>query len=94
MSIDTFRQTEGVLEARISDDELVLLGPSSEEYVGLDGVGAAVWSRLHRTCRFDHLVRSLAEEYDASLETIAADVRALIDELVASGLVEREETDG
>lgn len=84
-----FRQVEGVLEARISEGELVLLGPAGHEYVGLDSIGAEVWSRLRRTCRFDELVRALADDYDASPETIAADVRPLIDELVSSGLLER-----
>lgn len=82
-------RAEAVMEAQLSERELVLLGPDSEEYFGLDAIAADVWRRLERPATFPDLVADLARDYDAPAETIAADLAPLIDELVAGGLLER-----
>ena len=78
-----------VLEAQLSERELVLLGPESEEYFGLDSVAADVWARLASPMSFDALVADLARDYDAPAEVIAADLAPVIGELVDGGLLER-----
>jgi hypothetical protein len=80
-----------VMEARVSEDELVLLGPESEDYVGLNAVAADVWTRLARPTRFDALVAALAEDYDAPPETIADDLEPVIRTLSEAGLLRRGE---
>ena len=83
------RRAEGVLEARLSEDELVLLGPDSEVYVGLDRIAADIWGRLAEPKALDALAAELAEAYDAPAETIAADIAPVIAELIAEGLLAR-----
>lgn len=85
----TLRRRDGVTEARISEREVVLLGPEAEDYFGLDPIAADVWSRLARPVTFAALVAALADDYDAEPARIAADVAPMIDALVAGGLVER-----
>lgn len=89
MQGEVLRRRAGVMEAQVSDEELVLLGPESDDYIGLDGPGSAVWAHLSEARRFDELVAELVEEFDASADRIAADIKPLIDELVSQGILER-----
>lgn len=89
MSEDLLSRAKGVLEARVSEDELVLLGPEAEDYVGLNAVAADVWGRLERPASFPALVAALAEDYDAPPETIAQDLAPVIETLVETGLLQR-----
>lgn len=90
MSQERLSRAPDVMEARVSEDELVLLGPDSEDYVGLNAVAADVWGRLARPMTFAALVAELAEDYDAAQETIAADVAPVIDTLAEAGLLRRD----
>ena len=88
------RRRDDVVEARISERELVLLGPESHDYLGLDPVAADVWARLARPMSFGELVAALARDYDAERATIAEDVAPMIEELVAEGLLIRDAAAG
>ncbi|HEX7243716.1 MAG TPA: PqqD family protein [Longimicrobiaceae bacterium] len=67
----------------------VLLDPRRGEYYTLDEVGGRVWTLLAGGATAAELADRLAEEYDAPLETLLADVSALLDGMAAAGLVER-----
>ncbi len=84
-----FSRRPDVLAAELSEAELVLLGPDSERYVGLDPVAADVWAALSEPRTLDELTAVLAEQYDAPPERIAADVAPMLAQLVDEGLVER-----
>lgn len=90
MTRQVLSRAPDVMEARVSEEELVLLGPESEDYVGLDAVGADVWGRLAEPAEFEALVADLARDYDAEPETIAQDLRPMIDTLLEAGLLVRE----
>ncbi len=89
MSPEILHRREGVLEARVSENELVLLGPDAQDYFGLDAIGADVWERLARPAGFEDLVQDISQDYDASPERIAADLRPVIEALVSGGLLDR-----
>ena len=89
-STDLLRRCDGVLEARVSDDELVLLGPESEEYFGLDAIASDVWERLESPMTFGALVAALASDYDAPAERIEADLTPAIASLIEGGLLQRD----
>ena len=91
MTTETLQRREGVLEARVSEAELVLLGPEATDYFGLDAIGADVWSRLASPSSFEALVADLSRDYDASPERIAEDLKPVIDQLVSGGLLERRQ---
>lgn len=76
----------GALSAPL-DDEIVLLAPALDEYVALDAIGRRVWELLETARSVEELSATLAEEFDAPAERIAADVAPFLDELVAGGLV-------
>lgn len=57
-------------------------------YVGLDEIGSDVWKHIERPIAIKALVARLAEEYDGDPTVIERDVRALLSEMAASGLVD------
>ncbi|TYO89648.1 PqqD family protein [Oceanicella actignis] len=82
------RRARGVLEARMSADELVLLAADGRVYLDLDRIGAEIWERLARPMRPADLARDLARDFDAAPERIAADIGPFLAELVAEGALE------
>lgn len=89
MNEELLWRVDGVMEARLSEDELVLLGPQAEDYVGLNAVAADVWARLETPATFEDLVAALVADYDAPAETIAEDLAPVIETLLDTGLVVR-----
>jgi hypothetical protein len=80
------RVADGVL-TRMAGSEMVLLDLDSEEFFGLDGVGARVFELLEEPRSFDDVITTLLREYDVDPETLTADVTALVSDLVARKLV-------
>lgn len=75
-----------VLSQRVGD-ELVLLDINSGMYYGLNEVGARVWQLLSEGLDVTALVDVLADEYEASHDTLEADVKKLLEDLGAKGLI-------
>jgi pyrroloquinoline quinone biosynthesis protein D len=84
-----YRRKTDVLAAQLSEAELVLLGPASERYVGLDPVAADVWAALDVPRTVAQLAAALAARYDAPPDQIAADIAPMLAQLEDEGLVER-----
>lgn len=69
-------------------DGAVLLDTSSEVYFGLNAVGARVWQLLPAAATLDELCAAVAAQYpDADPRRVRADVAALVEALVAEGLL-------
>ena len=68
--------------------EMVLLDLNSEQYFGLDEIGARIWSLLESGAGESAVVDTLLEEYEVEKETLQADVAELLDQLTEAGLVE------
>jgi len=75
------------VHARPFDGELVVLDLKSNNYFGLDDIGARIWSELAQGRDLDTTILLLAEEYDAPRSEIAADVYELAERLVEAGLL-------
>jgi pyrroloquinoline quinone biosynthesis protein D len=73
--------------AHKGETELVLLDPEDGSYYTLDEVGARVWELADGTRTAEQIAAALAEEFDAPLETIQADLLELLGELTESGLM-------
>lgn len=74
----------------ISDlqSESVLLNLGSESYFGLDEVGTRIFSVLTSSPSIDAAYKQLLEEYDVDASVLRTDLIALVEQLVAQGLVE------
>lgn len=82
----TFVKSDGPVATRVPD-ETVILDAESGRYFGLDGVGSRVWELLSEPTRFADLVATVVAEYDVDRARCERDLRALVTDLRAAGLV-------
>jgi len=68
-------------------DEVVLLDMASEQYFGLGAVGACVIDAIQGGADIDGAIAAVVDEFDAPEDQIRADVLALVEELVETGLL-------
>ncbi len=83
----SFAFPEGVL-AREVEGEMVLLNLNSEQYYGLDRVGADMVTRLTREPE-EQAIAALCRDYEVDDHVLRADVERLAQELLEAGLLER-----
>jgi sulfur transfer complex TusBCD TusB component (DsrH family) len=79
------------VHARLFDNELVILDLAKGEYFALDDLGARLWSGLEAGRSVEQLAQEIVAEYDVTLDRALADLVALGDDLVARGLLVRDE---
>ncbi len=70
-------------------DEMVILDLDSGRYYGLDEVGARIVEILQEHGTTEAVLAALEAEYDASRETLQADLKTLLKRLEENGLVQR-----
>ena len=75
-----------VLSQEVSG-EMVLLDLKSEEYLGLNEVGARIWQLLQDGKDLKEISDILIDEYDVSKEELDGDINRLVVELQDAGLV-------
>ncbi|HRZ93384.1 MAG TPA: PqqD family protein, partial [Candidatus Paceibacterota bacterium] len=68
--------------------ESVVLNLAAETYFGLDELGTRIWHALHAGMTLEQACQSVAREYAVDIQTLRADVSALIEDLVRHGLLE------
>ena len=78
-------RTPGLLTAPV-DDEIVILNPDRDNYVGLDAVGRAVWDLIEQPQEVAELCRKLSQDFDGTPEQIAADVLPFLAEMADEGI--------
>jgi hypothetical protein len=69
------------------DGEVLMMSIEQGCYFGLDDIAGDIWRRIEPPCSFTSLIDGLAVDYDANPETIAADVRALLRDMLARDVV-------
>ena len=69
------------------DQEIVILSVERGFYYGLDDIGSEIWQQMATPVSVGALCDALAAKYDADRATIEHDVLALLETLVAEGLV-------
>jgi hypothetical protein len=85
---DRFRARPHVVWARQADTS-VLLDADAGQYYTLNEVAGRTWDLLVAGEPLLEVLRCLGEEYDASAETLEADLEALLDRLLRSKLIDR-----
>jgi hypothetical protein len=78
-------RTPGLLTAPV-DDEIVILNPDRDNYVGLDAIGRAVWDLIEQPHEVAELCRKLSQDFDGTPEQIAADVLPFLAEMAEEGI--------
>ena len=72
-------------------DEVVLLNMTSQQYFGLNDVGADMWKLLIEHQNVETVLERLCDEYATDKETLRRDLDDLIQSLVAAGLLKAAE---
>jgi hypothetical protein len=75
-----------VLTAEV-DGEIVMMSIEHGCYFGLNDIASDIWKRIEPPCSFAALVHGLAADYEADRQTIAADVRVLLERMAAHDAV-------
>ena len=68
--------------------EMVLLDLASENYFGLDEIGARIWGLLESGFSVGEALDVLMEEYEVERDVLETDVGELLGKLVEAGLIE------
>ena len=82
-----YKRSLELMEADIGD-ELVALDASAGNCFGFNQVATSVWRRLAEPKTFDQLRDDLLNEYEVSREQCSNELRDLLDDMTAKGLVE------
>ena len=85
---DRFEVSPSV-RTRALDDELVLLDLRGGEYFSLNATGAEVWHALERGLDLGEIEQDVAVRWPVTSEERRALIRAVVEELVNRGLVQR-----
>jgi len=80
---------QGIIFKKVGE-EMVLLDFERGIYYGLNPVGARIWELFADGKSMDEIVDVLTEEFDVERTDAKKDVEALMDDLVANGLVSAE----
>ena len=67
--------------------ETVILDLKSESYFGLDEVGTRVWQLLQEHEDVQKVFEAMLEEFDVDANTLASDMKNLINDLIEKGLI-------
>jgi len=73
--------------ARDLGGETVLLNLKTGTYFGLDSVGARLWSLIQSGSTIAAMSDALASEFDAEPSVIESDIKRLLTDMAAQGLV-------
>ena len=87
----TVKVAEGRQLSTTLAGEVVILDIERGVYYGLDTVGAEVWTRLQSPSTLGDLVDHVVNRYDVDRSTADADIQSLLRELLALGLIERDD---
>jgi hypothetical protein len=72
-------------------NEAVLLDLESEEYFGLDEIGATMWKALTTASSVEEAYDSLLEEFDVPPDILHEDLNELIGQLIRARLLMPED---
>lgn len=82
----SYRMPDNVVFQEVGDD-IVLLNLDTGTYFGLNQTGAEIYRHLLKAKGLEKIVEAMAE-FDIESDELHADARALVDELVANGLLQ------
>jgi hypothetical protein len=86
-SSSVVKRNAALLSTRV-DNDIFILNPVRDNYIGLDEIGRRVWDLIEAPISVDHLSRQMAKEYQGDLPQIPADMIAFLNELNDEGLLE------
>jgi hypothetical protein len=84
--------SSGLLYQELTDGA-VLLDLASEQYIGLDPVGARIWQLAAANGDVEHVIAQMLEEFDVDETTLRHDIALFIRKLCDEGVMQAESTE-
>lgn len=84
---DVVLQVPSSVLARKAAGETVLLNLADEQYYSLTGVGTRLWELVESGTPFGRMIDVLVDEFEVERQTLAADLRSVVVDLVGTGLL-------
>jgi len=81
------RPNEEEVASKVVDGEAILINLTNGLYYSMDGVSGYVWALIMEGSSVDHMAGMLAERYPVDADEAREDVRLLVHELLAEGLI-------
>ena len=72
------------------DNEMVILDSASEQYFGLDAIGAVIWHHLSENGTLQQTFNTMLEMYEVDAKQLEADICRFTQELLDAGLVQKQ----
>jgi len=72
------------------DDEIVLFDSISEQYYGLDSVGAIMWKKIKEYNNLYLVHQSLLEKFDTDSKTLEKDLLKFVEKLIENRLLKEK----
>ena len=91
VTLDQKVVSEQTVFAQEVDDEMVLLDMNSENYFGLESVGAVMWQVIEEKKVLKDVLNELLSYYDVEEERLKEDLLRFVENLQKSGLIRVEE---
>lgn len=91
---DCFTPNWEDLAANVIDGELMVIRLSDGTYYSMENTGTRVWELIGGGHDLSAVIRSIASAYDVAAEQVEGDVRALVQTLLAEGLIVPAEAGG
>jgi coenzyme PQQ synthesis protein D (PqqD) len=73
--------------SKIIDGELIIIRLSDGTYYSMDNVGARAWTLIEHNHDLPAMVAAIASAYEVSPAALERDLRKLLDDLLAEGLI-------
>ncbi len=83
------KRNAGLLSTQLGED-IIILNPLRDNYIGLDEIGGRVWALLAAPIKVDRLCGDVVQQYQGDRQQIPADLIAFLNELDGEGLLEVE----
>jgi hypothetical protein len=85
--ISVVKRNAALLSTRV-DDEIFILNPIRDNYIGLDSIGRRVWELIEVPTSVDSVCQQVTREYQGDTAQIPLDLIAFLEELHSEGLLE------
>jgi len=79
---------------RTVDEEAVVLNLDDGQYYGLNAVATVIWEKLRDGQSLDEIVIAVLSDFDVAEDEARQDLEAVISEMLAKGLIVRQEKYG
>ncbi len=85
-----FQILEDKVAAKVFDDEVIIIDLSNSFYYSLSGAGQPIWALTAAGWSTVEMARKMTEVFGVDGDVIARDIDALVDRLIADGLIEED----